>query len=252
MGFIQDLLQPIEDLLLIILEWGYGFLGNWGWSIVFLTIVVRIVLIPLTYRQMRSMRAMQALQPQIKELQARYKDNRQLLNQKMMEFYSQNKVNPFGSCLPLLLQMPIFFALFYTLQHQTDRFAGATWLWIQEWSATQPWWLAKDITKFDLLLLLLYVGSQFITSMQMAVSQDGPQKTMMYVMPIGIGIIMFVGRWPAGLFIYWFTSNLWTIGQQYVITKVLPPPAVAPAAAPSGGPSGETKQRKKKAKSSKR
>ena len=252
MGFLQDLLQPIESLLLIILEWGYSLLGNWGWSIVFLTVVVRIALIPLTYRQFKSMRAMQALQPQIKELQARYKDNRQVLNQKMMEFYQENKVNPFGSCLPLLLQMPVFFALFYTLQHQTEQFAGATWLWIREWSPDQPWWLAVDITQFDLLLLLLYVGSQFLTSMQMAVTQDGPQKAMMYVMPVGIGIVMFVGRWPAGLFIYWFTSNLWTLGQQYIITRTLPPPALAPAAAPSGGSSGETRQRKKKTKGSKR
>lgn len=253
MGFMQQLLKPIENILLAILEFGHSFLHSWGWSIVFLTIVVRIVLIPLTYRQFKSMRAMQALQPQMKELQARYKDNRQLLNQKMMEFYQENKVNPFGSCLPLILQMPVFFALFYTLKHQTANFSGASWLWIRLWSEGQPWWLAKDITKFDVLLLVVYVGSQFLSSMQMSLSQDASQRAMMYVMPLGIGVIMFVGRWPAGLFIYWVTSNLWTLAQQYIITKTLPPPALAPAAASSGGSSGQTKQRKKpKAKGSKR
>jgi YidC/Oxa1 family membrane protein insertase len=251
---IESLLKPIEDVLLAILKFGYSFLHNWGWSIVFLTVVVRIVLIPLTYRQFKSMRAMQALQPQIKALQEKYKGDRQVLNQKMMEFYQENKVNPFGSCLPLILQMPVFFALFYTLRAQTGQFAGSWWLWIRDWGPGQPWWIAKEITKFDLILLLLYVGSQFLSSMQMSLSTDSSQKAMMYLMPVGIGVVMFIGRWPAGLFIYWVTSNLWTVGQQYFITKVLPPPApAAPATASSGGTSGQTKQRKKSpAKSGKR
>ena len=91
---------------------------SWSWSIVLLTVIVRMVLIPLTWRQIKSMRAMQALQPQLKQLQEKYKDDRQLLNQKMMEFYRENKVSPFGSCLPLLLQMPVFLGLFYMLREQ--------------------------------------------------------------------------------------------------------------------------------------
>jgi YidC/Oxa1 family membrane protein insertase len=234
---IAKLLDPVVKILVDILNFGYQFLHNWGWSIVFLTIVVRIILIPLTWKQFKSMRAMQALQPQI--------------NQKMMEFYKENQVSPFGSCLPLVLQMPVFFSLFYALKEQTSTFAGSNWLWIRDWSASQPAWIAKDITKFDLILLVLYVGSQFLSSKQMMTSTDPTQKMMMYMMPVVIGVVMFVGRWPAGLFIYWFTSNLWTIFQQYIISKTMPVPQGVPVA--SGGTSGETRERKKpKAKQGKR
>jgi YidC/Oxa1 family membrane protein insertase len=250
-NFIAKLLDPVVKILVDILNFGYHFLHNWGWSIVFLTIVVRIILIPLTWKQFKSMRAMQALQPQIKQLQEKYKSDRNLLNQKMMEFYKENQVSPFGSCLPLVLQMPVFFSLFYALKEQTSTFAGSNWLWIRDWGASQPTWLAKDITKFDLILLVLYVGSQFLSSKQMMTSNDPTQKMMMYMMPVVIGVVMFVGRWPAGLFIYWFTSNLWTIGQQFVISKTMPVPQGVPVA--SGGTSGETRERKKpKAKQGKR
>jgi membrane protein insertase Oxa1/YidC/SpoIIIJ len=135
----------------------------------------------------------------------------------------------------------LFFALFYTLRAQTGTFAGSWWLWIRDWGPSQPWWIAKEITKFDLILLLLYVGSQFLSSMQMSLTTDSSQRAMMYLMPLGIGVVMFIGRWPAGLFIYWVTSNLWTVGQQYLITKVLPPPTTATVtAASSGGTSGQT------------
>jgi YidC/Oxa1 family membrane protein insertase len=249
---MRGVLDPLVDVLLSILEAIHGVGLNWGWSIVVLTIIVRIVLLPLTYKQMKSMRAMQTLQPQIKELQEKYKGDRQLLNQKMMEFYKENSFNPFGSCLPLLLQMPVFFALFYTLQGEEATRAFATdntWLWIRDWGAN-PTWLAENITMFDLPLLLLYVASQFLASMQMT-TRDPTQKAMMYSMPIVIGIVMLVGRWPSGLFIYWFTSNLWTVAQQFTINKFFPPPA--PVLVANGGTSGPTKKRKKsKAKGGKR
>jgi YidC/Oxa1 family membrane protein insertase len=248
---LRGILDPIIDLLFAILSFIHDTGLNWGWSIVVLTIVVRIALLPLTYKQMKSMRALQALQPAMKELQEKYRNDRQLMQQKTMEFYQENKINPFGSCLPLLLQMPVFFALFYMLQdaERAGEFAvDNTWLWIRDWGSN-PSWLAENITQFDLLLLLLYVASQFLASMQMT-TKDPTQRAMMLGMPVVIGIIMFVGKWPAGLFIYWFTSNLWTIAQQSVVSKVFP----APVPVVSGGTSsGPTKQRKKaKAKSSKR
>ncbi len=199
---------------------------SWSWSIVVLTIIVRIVLVPLTWRQIKSMRAMQALAPQIKELQEKYKDNKQLLNQKTMEFYQENKVSPFGSCLPLLLQLPVFLGLYYMLRiagQPGGEFAfpspPVSWLWI------------ADITKFDIILMFLYIGSQFVASWQTARKSAGQQKTIAYMMPIIVGVFMFIGKWPAGLFIYWFTSNLWTIAQQYVAEKLMPMPV--PVAATS-------------------
>lgn len=246
---MSSILQPIVDLLFTIMNFVHGTFGlSWGWSIVVLTVMVRIILIPLTFKQFKSMRAMQVLQPRLKEIQEKYKSDKQLMQQKVMEFYKENKVSPFGSCLPLVLQMPVFFALFYMLQAQSKTggvFAGETWLWIGAFpNAPSFLQMAIDITKFDLPLLILYAGSQFLSSSMMATG-DQTQKMLMYVMPIGIGVVMYIGKWPAGLFIYWFTSNLWTIGQQYLIkrTTKMPPPA-QPAVASSGGKSGASKQRK--------
>ena len=219
MGSIQGLLSPLSHFFLWILKFIHGWGLSWSWSIVILTIFVRVVLVPLTWRQIKSMRAMQALAPQIKELQEKYKDDKQLLNQKTMEFYQENKVSPFSSCLPLLLQMPVFFGLYYMLREQGQpggffAFPNPTvgWLWI------------ADITKFDVLLMFLYIASQFVASWQTARKSAGQQKTIAYMMPIIIGVFMFLGKWPAGLFIYWFTSNLWTIAQQYVAEKLMPMP----------------------------
>lgn len=242
------ILDPLIRFLQAILTFVHDTFGlNWGWSIVVLTVIVRIVLIPLTWKQFKSMRAMQTLQPQMKALQEKYKGDRQVLNQKMMEFYKENSVNPMGSCLPLLLQMPVFFALFYMLQAETKVGGLFTidneWLWMNaRWAEAAGTWVAKNITEFDLPLLLLYVASQFASSLMMA-TKDSAQRTMMLGMPVAIGIIMFMGKWPAGLFIYWFTSNLWTIAQQLIITKTVPVPEPAPVA--SGGGSGGTGKRKK-------
>jgi YidC/Oxa1 family membrane protein insertase len=216
---VQSLLSPLSHFFLSILQFIHGWGISWSWSIVVLTIFVRIVLVPLTWRQIKSMRAMQALAPQIKELQEKYKDDKQLLNQKTMEFYQENKVSPFGSCLPLILQMPVFFGLYYMLREQGQpggffAFPNPTVGWV---------WIA-DITKFDVLLMFLYIASQFVASWQTARKSAGQQKAIAYMMPIIVGVFMFIGKWPAGLFIYWFTSNLWTIAQQYVAEKLMPMP----------------------------
>ncbi|MCJ7797167.1 MAG: YidC/Oxa1 family membrane protein insertase, partial [Thermoleophilia bacterium] len=117
------------------------------------------------------------------------------------------------------------------------------WLWIRDWGPGQPAWIARTITQFDLILLLIYVASQFLSSLQ-TTSKDPTQRMMMMSMPVVIGVVMFVGRWPAGLFIYWVTSNLWTIAQQYVITRVVPVSQTTPAV--TGGTSGRTRERKSK------
>lgn len=227
---MQDFFSPLSDFFFWILRFIHENVGvSWSWSIVLLTVIVRVVLIPLTWRQIKSMRAMQALQPQLKQLQEKYKDDRQLLNQKMMEFYRENHVSPFGSCLPLLLQMPVFIGLFYMLREQ----GLAVWSnmppdvghFAAVWHSSPVGWLwIGDITQFDYILMFLYIASQFLSSWQMARKGAGQQKMIAYFMPIIIGVFMFIYRWPAGLFIYWFTSNLWTIAQQFVLEKVVPAP----------------------------
>lgn len=226
MAGIENLFQPISDAFFWLLQLLHANLGiSWSWSIVVLTLIIRTVLIPLTWRQIKSMRAMQVLQPQIQALQEKYKDNRELLSQKTMEFYQENKVSPFGSCLPLLLQMPVFMGLYYMLREQGQ--AGGAFF--SPNPTVSFLWIA-DITKFDLILMFLYIASQFLASWQTARKGVGQQKVIAYFMPVMIGIFMFIGKWPAGLFIYWVTSNLWTIAQQFVLEKVVPTPAPTAAA----------------------
>jgi len=260
---------PLSDLFFWVLRFLHENVGvSWSWSIVLLTVIVRIVLIPLTWRQLKSMRALQALQPQLKALQEKYKHDRQLLNQKMMEFYQQNNVSPFGSCLPLLLQLPVFIGLFYMLRYQGQAVfwdpKASTWLipphvgaFASVWHSAPVGWLwIHDITKFDIGLMFLYIASQFFASWQMARRTGGQQKIIAYAMPIMVGIFMYVYKWPAGLFIYWFTSNLWTIAQQYVAEKFMPVPVPAGAAlgqekGTPGGPSGRPGAAKRSAASGK-
>jgi YidC/Oxa1 family membrane protein insertase len=218
---------PLSKLFYWILDFIHTWGISWSWSIVVLTIFVRVVLIPLTWRQIKSMRAMQALAPQIKALQEKYKDNKQLLNQKTMEFYQENKVSPFGSCLPLLLQLPVFLGLYYMLRAQGQ--PGGSFAFP---NPTVGWLWMADITKFDVILMALYVVSQFVASWQTARKSPGQQKMIAYFMPIFVAVFMYIGKWPAGLFIYWFTSNLWTIAQQYVAERLMPLP-VAAAVMPS-------------------
>lgn len=224
---MEGFFSPLSDFFFWILKFLHENLNiSWAWAIVVLTVIVRVVLIPLTWRQIKSMRALQALQPQMKLLQEKYKDQREVLNQKMMEFYRENNVSPFGSCLPLLLQMPVFLGLFYMLRGAGDVGsyidAGA---FASVWHSKPAGWMwISDITKFDIVLMFLYIATQFVASWQTARKGAGQQKIIAYVMPIAIGIFMYIYRWPAGLFIYWCTSNLWTIAQQLVLEKVVPAP----------------------------
>jgi YidC/Oxa1 family membrane protein insertase len=236
MSSIYSVFTPLADFFFYILKFLHENLGiSWSWSIVLLTVIVRIALIPLTWRQIKSMRAMQALQPQLKALQEKYKNDRQVLNQKTMEFYQENKVSPFGSCLPLLLQLPVFFGLYVMLNNAGKTVAeGAVGASAGAFAPGSPdypvsWLWIPDITKFNLLLMFLYIASQFVASWQTARRSPGQQKMIAYFMPIMVGIFMYIGRWPAGLMIYWFTSNLWTIAQQYVAERIMPVPVIAPA-----------------------
>lgn len=224
---MEGFFGPLSDFFFAILRFLHENLNiSWAWAIVVLTVIIRLVLVPLTWRQIKSMRAMQALQPQLKALQEKYKNDRQVLNEKVMEFYRENKVSPFGSCLPLLLQMPVFIGLFYMLRGQgqlnsyIDAGAFAT-VWH---SRPESWLWIADITTFDLGLMFLYIASQFAASWQTSRHGAGQQKMIAYFMPVIIGLFMFLYKWPAGLFIYWFTSNLWTIAQQFVAEKIMPVP----------------------------
>ena len=174
MDTLYSLLDPIVLPLTWLLTTIHEQLGvSWAWSIVLLTVVVRIAMIPLTVKQQQSFRAMQSLQPQIKKMQAKYKDDRQKLNEEMMLFYRENKVNPFGSCLPLIVQLPIFFALYIVLVDISGEIeAGADlsmfWGWIP--NITESLNMLPGATLWP--LMIIYVLSQMGSTLLMPTSVD--------------------------------------------------------------------------------
>jgi YidC/Oxa1 family membrane protein insertase len=234
-----NILQPLIDAFDWVLVGIHGFVGSWGLSIIGLTVVVRALLTPLTLKQFKSMQALQRLAPEIKALQERYKDDRQRLNQEMMKFYQENKVNPFGSCLPLVLQMPVFFALFYMLRKdlkidicgpkdhivQVATQQGKTLTSIgcdavEHGSAKFAF--IPDLTNHAtgtvlIVLLVLYVGTQLLSSVLMSVTADKNQRLLMIGLPFIF--VPFIQSFPAGLILYWITTNLWTMGQQVIIRR---------------------------------
>jgi YidC/Oxa1 family membrane protein insertase len=224
-----NILQPLIDIANAVLQFFHDDVGfSWGMSIIALTICTRAVLLPLTYKQLKGMRAMQALQPQMKELQEKYKNDKQRLQQEMMRFYKENKVNPFASCIPLIAQLPVFITLFYTLRHELPpdmgceaghcAAYGAEFFFIND--------LTAKATGAELIVLIgLYVGTQLISSMVMSITADKSQQRLMMLLPIIF--VPFILSFPAGLILYWITTNVWTIGQQLVIQKVVPPPVTA-------------------------
>jgi YidC/Oxa1 family membrane protein insertase len=251
-------LVDIADEVLVFFHDQVGL--SWGGAIMALTVATRTLLIPLTYKQLKGMRALQVLQPQIKEIQAKYKNDKQRMQQEMMRFYQENKVNPFASCIPLIAQLPVFITLFYVLQHDM-RFdiCGQTAKTCSEFAEKQghsagffgesflfiPDLTAKAEGGVLITLLVLYVGTQLISGMVMAVTADKSQRTMMMVLPFIF--VPFIINFPAGLVLYWITTNFWTIGQQYVIKQVIPLPEVlTPAQAAAAKPPPPPPRKKKK------
>ena len=241
-----NILQPLIDIANSVLSFFHDIGLSWGLSIIALTVVTRALLIPLTYRQIKGMRALQAFQPQIKELQEKYKNDRQRLSQEMMKFYQENKINPLASCIPLIAQMPVFITLFYTIRGplredicgQTAVACGdLTMAQIQANPAIEalypfgesflfiPDLTGKATGAVLVALIAIYVVTQLFSGLVMATTADRNQKILMMVLPFIF--IPFILGFPAGLILYWITTNFWTIGQQAVVNKVIPPPEMA-------------------------
>jgi YidC/Oxa1 family membrane protein insertase len=222
--FIANVLQPLIDACEAVLTFWHDLIGDfpnsWGWSIILLTFTVRILILPLTFKGVKAMQRLQTLQPEIKRIQQRYKDDKQRLNQEVMAFYQREKVNPLGSCLPLILQIPFFIALFYLLR--SDSF--------QEDIADNPGFyaidnLAEKVTGDPVLLgvlIVLYVGTQLAATAVTAISADPMQRRIMLALPFVF--VVFIINFEAGLIVYWITTNVWTIGQQLLVRKLYPKP----------------------------
>ncbi|HUA74858.1 MAG TPA: YidC/Oxa1 family membrane protein insertase [Solirubrobacteraceae bacterium] len=277
---IEDAFSPLisafESVMVFIHDNIVG--GSWGLAIVGLTVLIRGVLVPLTFRQLKGMQEMQRLSPQIQALKEKYKEDKQRQQQEIMNFYRENKINPLASCLPLLLQLPVFVSLFYMLrtdlkidicgdqlkQHYESvlgrHFAKASE--IPSGAVTHAGKHIKGLSEIGcdvvaphsakflflpditekatgaalIVLILLYVGSQVFSTLVATASADPNQRRLMLLLPVVFVVILY--RYPAGLLVYWITTNLWTIAQQYLIKRHLgPPPEPAGAGGSTNGKS---------------
>ena len=270
-----NIFQPLIDIFEAVLKFFHDNVGiSWGFSIVLLTICMRAILLPLTVKQFHSMQKMQVMQPKLKEIQAKYKDDKQRQQQEMMKFYKENEINPLGSCLPLVAQLPVFISLFYMLRnslrgdicpevqaafkanyaaaHGAAAAAGHTtyctnpayahyyhggagFLFIPDLTNNATGWVL-------IVLLLLYIGSQLASSLMMSSPMMDPtQRKLMLVLPLFFVVIVI--NFPAGLLVYWITTNVWTMGQQYTVRRLIghptpPAPETGPSDGDGRGPGG--------------
>ena len=269
-----NIFQPLIDVFEAVLKFFHNTGGiSWGFSIVLLTIAVRALLIPLTFKQFHSMQKLQQLAPELKAIQNKYKDDKQRQQQEVMKFYKENEVNPFASCLPLVAQLPVFIGLYYMLRknlrpdicpriqdafqqayasaHHVSLHAAAS----QTTYCTNPHFahvshghpgflfisdLTNKATGATLVaLIVLYVGTQLASSLMMSnATMDKTQRQIMMLMPLFFVVLII--SFPSGLIVYWITTNTWTILQQYIVRRSVgpikaPTPAVAGAGAGGGG-----------------
>jgi len=196
----------------------HGLLGNWGWSIVGLVVLVKILLFPLATAQYKSMAKMRRFQPRIQQLKERYGDDKQKFQVAMMELYKKEKINPVGGCLPVLLQMPIFFALYWVLLESVE-LRHAPWMgWIQDLTARDPWFI------LPVLNMAVMWATQKLSPM---VGMDPMQQRMMQMMPLVFGVMMVF--FPAGLVLYWVTNGGLGLLQQWYMLKKYADPVPAKA-----------------------
>ena len=212
--FLRDLLDPLFNIMGFTLQTFHDWGAPWWLSIMMLTVVVRALLFPLTFRQVKSMRKMQDLKPAMDKLREEHKDDSQKLQQEMMKLYRERGANPLGGCLPILVQLPIFLVLYYTIRQfdKLESFRTGGLLWFQ------------DLTVYDPLYILpvLYIATMMI-SQEIASQNVAPeQRRIMRFLPLVFGIVLL--RFPAGLFVYWVTSNVISIVQNLLIYRNAPKP----------------------------
>jgi YidC/Oxa1 family membrane protein insertase len=285
-NFIEDAFSPLirlfESIMVFIHDNVVG--GSWGLAIIGLTFVIRAALVPLTFRQLKSMQEMQRLAPQIQALKEKYKEDKQRQQQEIMKFYQAHKINPLASCLPLLMQLPVFISLFYMLRsdlkkhicgdqlvkyfnthpkealhyHVVGHVTNVAHLPAKFIEQTPCQTVAPGSAKFLFLpditnrafgaalivLIVLYLGSQVASTLVATATADPKQRRLMLFLPVIFIVILY--SYPAGLLVYWITTNLWTIGQQLLIKRHMgTPPVPAPGKGPDpggggGSPNGKT------------
>ena len=224
MEFFSNLLSPIENLLQFVLGGLYNInsmfgLVSYGYAIILLTIIVKFLLYPLTVKQVKSMKAMQEIAPKMKKIQEKYKDNPQVMQQKVAALYQEAGVNPLAGCLPLLVQMPILMGMYYSLYNLEYPSADAAqFLWLPSLSEADPYYI----------LPVLNVLTTFYQTRQTSDMSNPQMKMMMLIMPLFIGFISLT--FPSGLVLYWVVMNICQILQQWWIYREGGPAEQAKAA----------------------
>jgi YidC/Oxa1 family membrane protein insertase len=202
-GWVTIIAKP----LFWVLEKIHGLFGNWGWSIIGLTVLLKLVFFPLTAASYRSMARMKAVAPRLNALRERMKDDQQAMNAAMVELYRKEKINPLGGCLPIVIQIPVFMGLYWVLLSSVE-LRGAPWLgWISDLAAKDPFYI----------LPLIMTGTSFLQVKLNPTPPDPMQARMMWIMPLAFSVMFFF--FPAGLVLYWLTNNIFSIAQQWFINK---------------------------------
>ena len=255
---VANVLQPLIDFSEAVMKFWHDQVGfSWGMSIILLTVVIRLIILPLTFKQVKSMQEMKRIQPELQKLKDRYKDDKQRMQQEQMKLFQEHGVNPLSSCLPIVLQFPFFISLFYMLRHDLRLDvcgdAIAAYQKLHPHAGIPPcgqlpgthgeqFLFIPDITNKAtggvlVALIVLYVGSQMISGVITTFTADRSQRIMMLALPLVF--VTLIINFPAGLIVYWITTNIWTIGQQLVIKKFVPThpePVLAGAAAVTDRP----------------
>jgi YidC/Oxa1 family membrane protein insertase len=258
---VANIFQPLITVFEAVLKFFHNNVGvGWGLSIVLLTILIRVILLPLTLKQFHSMQSLQRLQPELKAIQNKYKEDKQRQQQELMKFYKENNVNPLASCLPLVAQLPVFISLFYMLRADLrknicpgvqktfqEHYAAAHHIaFSKALGQTTPcgnghgagFLFIHDLTNKAtgltlVVLILLYVGTQLASTVMMqSPTMDATQRRLMMLLPLFF--VLFIISFPAGVIVYWVTTNSWTILQQFIVKRRLGPMG-PPVPATAGG-----------------
>ncbi len=200
-------LTPVAKPIFWLLEMCHRLVGNWGWAIVLLTIIIKTIFLPLQAASYRSMARMKAVTPRMTQIRERYGNDRVKMNQAMMELYQQEKINPLGGCLPIVVQIPVFIALYWVLLASVEM-RNAPWIgWIKDLAVPDPWFILPAVM----------AGTMFIQVKLNPTPPDPVQAKVMMIMPLVFSVMFFF--FPAGLVLYWLVNNVYSIIQQYLITK---------------------------------
>ncbi len=229
LDFLRDLFDPLFDLLGFTLTGFHSLGAPWWLAIVMLTIVVRTLLFPLTIKQVKSMRRLQELKPEMDRIREEHKEDPRKQQQEMLKLYGERQVNPLGGCLPVFVQLPIFLVLYYTIKEfeSLESFRTGGLFWFQDLTAADPYYI------LPVLYIVTMMAAQEISARHAAPEQ----RQLMRLLPLVFGVVLAVGGFPAGLFVYWVASNVISVVQNYLIYRNAPSPSAAQntAALPNRG-----------------